>query len=101
MDIYWAVLARCWFSHNKPTTVCPGKGSPYTSCMLVICHDNSYGANPLGADSSHGGLFDPVGQLRDLVEEALALCQVLADPSLGIHHGGVVAATEVLADLRQ
>ena len=48
-----------------------------------------------------GLLLDPVGELGDLVVDAAALGDQLADLLVGVHHRGVVAAAELLADLGQ
>src|SRR3954467_9910917 len=57
------------------------------------------------ADPGHsrvaGLLLDPGGELGDLVVDAAALGEQLADLLVGVHDGGVVAATELLPDLGQ
>ncbi len=46
-------------------------------------------------------VLDAVGQLRDLVVDGAPLGHQRADLAIGVHHRGVVAATELPADLRQ
>src|SRR5690625_2651563 len=47
-----------------------------------------------------GRLFDPVGELGDLVEDDSSSRHLFFDLALGVHDGGVVAAAELLADPR-
>ena len=49
--------------------------------------------------SSAGLVADPVGQLGDLVVDRPALRHQMADLAVCMHDGGVVAASELLADL--
>lgn len=51
--------------------------------------------NPAG-----GALFDPVGQLGDLVEQAASLPHELANLAVCMHDRGVVATAELLTNLR-
>lgn len=46
-------------------------------------------------------LTDSVGELGDLVVDRATLSHELADLSIGMHHGGVVATTKGLADFWQ
>ena len=46
-------------------------------------------------------LADSVGELCDLVVDRASLSHELADLSIGMHHGGVVATTKSLADFWQ
>src|SRR5208282_2321391 len=46
-------------------------------------------------------LFDPVSEFGDLVVDRPAFGHQGADLLVRVHHGGVVAAAELLADLRQ
>ena len=46
-------------------------------------------------------LLNTGGQLVDLVIDRTALSHELADLSVGMHHGGVIAAAKCLADLRK
>ncbi|MPM16706.1 hypothetical protein SDC9_63087 [bioreactor metagenome] len=54
-----------------------------------------------GGSDLLGLLTDPRGQLGDLGVDLPALREQLADLPLRVHHRGVVAAAELLADLRQ
>src|SRR4051794_21453219 len=47
-----------------------------------------------------GLLLDPVRELGDLVVDRASLGEQLTDLLVGVHDGGVVAAAELLADLR-
>lgn len=61
------------------------------------------GARTSAAGRSVAALLalDLVGQLGDLVVDRAALRHELADLAVGMDHGGVVAAAQLLADLRQ
>ena len=45
--------------------------------------------------------LDPVGQLSNLVIDRAALSHKLADLTVGMHHRGVIAAAESLANFRK
>ena len=46
-------------------------------------------------------LLDSGGELIDLVVDRTALSHEFANLSVGMHHGGVIAAAKCLADLRE
>ena len=48
-----------------------------------------------------GGGADPGRQVRDRVVERTPLGQQLADLAVGVHHGGVITASEQLPDFRK
>lgn len=45
--------------------------------------------------------LDSTGQIGDLIEQTAALSHELADLPVGVHHRGVIATPEGLADLGQ
>ena len=56
-----------------------------------------------GDGESHGTWLrlDPAGEVGDLVVQAAPFGHQLPDLPVGVHHGGVIAAAEGLADLGQ
>src|SRR5215831_21337560 len=56
---------------------------------------------PRGAASGPRLLLDPVGELRDLVVDRPPFGHQRADLLVRMHHGRVVPAAELLADLRE
>lgn len=95
--------------HLRPQTVHEPHG-PVATPRIRGTPSLCTGSNPCKVPTSHakygrrlglsGLLLDPVGQLGHLVEDAASLCHELADLAVGMHHRGVVAAAELLADLR-
>src|SRR4051812_20247161 len=72
-------------TQTRPETTCaPGRG-----CAGSVAE----------ASSLLGLLLDASGELGDLVEDVATLGEVLADATVRVHDGGVVAAAELLPDL--
>lgn len=92
--------------------VCP---NPHLRCR-TFGDGSAPGVNkPVGVLAHSGGredthlhstrllclLFDAAREFGDLVVDLASLIHELPDLAIGMHHGGVVAAAEFCADLRQ
>lgn len=64
----------------------------------------SLGESVLGGSGTSDGTWlrlDAAGEVRDLIEQTAPFGHEVADLSISVHHGGVIATTEGLADLGQ
>ncbi len=76
-------------TRKAPSGTCPGAPSPaYGRCRQVRA-------------ATWSAVLDAVRELGDLVVDRAALGHERTDLAVGVHHGRVVAAAELRADLRQ
>src|SRR5215469_18524709 len=87
---------RLRFSSAYPT---PVHRFIHTLCACIVCGAR-FACRVTDQSPGEGLLLDAVGELGHLVIDGAALGHQGPDLALGVHDRGVVAAAELLADLR-